>query len=96
MKPVFIAQGGADVLKLQQELTRVFDSLGIVCVGELIEDVAIGTSSTTVPHNLKSIPTAVIPAIGSVGATILKAADYDAENVYLQASAPITVSIWVI
>jgi len=96
MKPAFIAQPGASVTQLQQELAKVFDSLGIICVGLLIEDVEIGTSSTTVPHGLGSVPSAVFVAIGSVGVTVLHAADADATNLYLQASAPITVSLWVV
>jgi hypothetical protein len=95
VKATFIAQSGANLLQLQQEIAKVFDQLGVICVGELIENVTIGTSSTAVPHNLKSIPMAVIPAIGSVGATILLAAPSTSTNVYLQASAPLTVSIWV-
>ncbi len=96
MKANFIAQPNPTAQSLQDQIVLFASQFGVIVGGKFLANVAVGTTSTTVPHSMGSIPTAVFPSIPSVGTSVQYSAASDASNLYLQASAPCTVSLWVI
>jgi hypothetical protein len=64
-----------------------------------LEDVAVGTSQTTIPHGLSKAATAGGVSIWAIipksNATVWQSAAPDATNIYLRASSAATVDVIV-
>lgn len=84
-----------NVRAVQVELVEVIGELGEVAKGARLDGVAVGTSSTAIPHGLGRVPLhwfEVSPANVDRART---AAAPDATYLYLQAPSAITVNLVV-
>lgn len=77
-----------DQLKSQLPKAAILD-------GHQIDDIELTTTTKAVPHKLGRLPRGYVVVRRNSGATFWEEDDANAINLYLQASASITVSLWV-
>jgi hypothetical protein len=89
-----ILPGSPPIDQVLRELKKFADQFGEVCVGQVIEDVAVDVAETAIPHGLKSRAKYAL-ALPHAGVMIWRTRAPDTVNVYLQASAAANCTVWV-
>lgn len=82
---------------VDRELKSIEDKLpkASILKGHQLDGIALDTSETAVPHRLGRPLVGYLIVGSSSGASVWGETASNAVNLYLQASAPVTVSLWV-
>ncbi len=93
-----VASADENTSKLQDRLDEFFAPLtsNPLLDGLLLNNVQVGTSATQISHNLRRAPIGWIVVNKSANANVWQAnRELEGAFLTLQASAPVTVSIWI-
>jgi hypothetical protein len=92
-----IQTSNADINRLQDNIAKVVNPLEVqpLAGGNMLKDVALTTSQTSVPHKLDHTPQFFIISDINANATVWRSATSDSQYIYLTASASCVVSMWV-